>query len=47
MCGNDFAPDDACEEDVYDIDGLTHTRDEWCDATGLCCGDDGGGDTGE
>jgi len=46
MCGDDFAPGDACEEEVYDIEGLTHTRDEWCDATGLCCGAEGG-DTGE
>jgi hypothetical protein len=46
MCG-DNVPDDACEEEVYDIDGIANTRDEWCEATGLCCDSSGGGDTGE
>jgi hypothetical protein len=48
MCGEEYAPDDACEDGVYDIDGIGHTRDEWCDATGLCCPDDSSdGDTGD
>ena len=41
MCG-DNAPDYACEEGsgVYDIEGVSNTRDQWCDETGLCCPED-------
>jgi len=47
MCGEEFAPDDACEDDVFDIEGASNTRDEWCAITGLCCDSGAGGDTGD
>jgi len=47
MCGEDIAPKDACEEDVFDIDGTTHTRDSWCEATQLCCEYSGGSEAGD
>lgn len=48
MCGEEFAPEDACDEDIYDIEGVSNTRDEWCASTGLCCEDAGAAaDTGE
>ncbi len=47
MCG-DNVPEDACKEEVYALGDDSHTRDEWCEATDLCCpGSTKGSDTGE
>jgi len=47
MCGEEFADRSDCDDDVYDIDGASNSRDDWCSATGLCCSSSSSGDTGD